>query len=125
MLDNFYFDPTGDTDSNSDLVNDCIALITAGNSLDDTNDLVVWIVDEGQTLTQNISRWSEVTLAPNFSNDARITAVDLSSLELTGSLADEWADLTALTTLNLSDNGLSGTVRVTSGITCMSWRQGN
>ena len=110
MLDNFYFDPTGDTDSNSDLVNDCIALITAGNSLDDTNDLVVWIVDEGQTLTQNISRWSEVTLAPNFSNDARITAVDLSSLELTGSLADEWADLTALTTLNLSDNGLSGTV---------------
>ena len=39
--------------------------------------------------------------------DYRITEVVLPNRSLTGEIADEWANLTALTTLNLSDNDLS------------------
>ena len=37
-------------------------------------------------------------------------ALDLSMQDLSGELAPEWAELTALTSLDLSNNDLSGTV---------------
>ena len=40
----------------------------------------------------------------------RVTAVELPDQGLTGSLSAEWANLTALTSLDLSDNNLSGAV---------------
>ena len=40
----------------------------------------------------------------------RVTEVDLSMMELTGELHAEWAKLSALTSLDLSDNGLTGPV---------------
>ena len=50
----------------------------------------------------------EVGEAPN--QEYRITRVDLSMQDLSGEIAPEWAELTALTSLNLSNNDLSGTV---------------
>ena len=50
----------------------------------------------------------EVGEVPN--QEYRITRVDLSMQDLSGELAPEWAELTALTSLDLSDNRLSGTV---------------
>ena len=68
------------------MISDCIALITAGNSLDDPNDAVNWIVDEGQTLTQNIGGWTGVSLSA-FDNTARITEVEITDEGVTGTLA--------------------------------------
>ena len=46
----------------------------------------------------------QVGEAPN--QEYRITRVDLSDADLSGNLAPEWAELTALTSLNLSGNRL-------------------
>ena len=46
----------------------------------------------------------QVGEAPN--QEYRITRVDLSDADLSGELAPEWAELTALTSLNLSGNRL-------------------
>ena len=40
----------------------------------------------------------------------RVTAVELPDGSLTGSIAPEWANLTALETLDLSGNNLSGAI---------------
>ena len=65
----------------------------------------------------NTDNWDGVTIEPvdddgddTTPNVMRVTAVELADNQLTGSLSAEWAKLTALTTLDLSDNGLSGTV---------------
>ena len=56
-----------------------------------------------------VSPWDGVWIdqvgeAPN--QEYRITRVDLSDADLSGELAPEWAELTALTSLNLSGNRL-------------------
>ena len=65
----------------------------------------------------NTDNWDGVTISPvdddgddTTPNVMRVTAVELADNQLTGSLSAEWAKLTALTTLDLSGNNLSGTV---------------
>ena len=101
----------------SAFISDCIALLKAAEKLtvgDDTN--VNWLErDPLPLLTHSIGEnfWNGVSIeevgeAPN--QEYRITRVDLSMQDLSGELAPEWAELTALTSLDLSNNDLSGTV---------------
>ena len=101
----------------SAFISDCIALLKAAEKLtvgDDTN--VNWLErDPLPLLTHSMGEnfWNGVSIeqvgeAPN--QEYRITRVDLSMQDLSGELAPEWAELTALTSLDLSNNGLSGTV---------------
>ena len=106
---------------NDDLISDCIALLTAAKSLEeDSNNLVNWVgfakgsINSITPLGQGSNDWDGVTVT-DVDDDAnvtenRITAVERPDESLGGTLAREWADLTALTTLNLSGNSLSGTV---------------
>ena len=101
-------------------VSDCIALLKATEKLtlgDDTD--INWLTETRpnlpllEPLPMGDSRWDgvgieEVGEVPN--QEYRITRVDLSGQDLSGELAPEWAELTALTSLDLSNNGLSGTV---------------
>ena len=98
-------------------VEDCVALLKAAdkltvgedtriNWLDETrgNDLPILMVD-----SMGDSDWAGVWIdqvgdAPN--QEYRITRVNLSDADLSGELAPEWAELTALTSLNLSGNRL-------------------
>ena len=108
--------------ANTALIADCVALITAAESLTKGTDSgdpdINWIgVAEGTALPDLLrGLWDGVTVDevddgdPDTDDVMRVTEVDLSSLGLTGNLADEWADLDALTILDLSDNGLTGTV---------------
>ena len=97
-------------------VEDCIALLKAAEKLtvgeeSDVNWLEVPI-DQLPLLmadTMGESLWygvwiGQVGEAPN--QEYRITRVDLSDADLRGELAPEWAELTALTSLNLSGNRL-------------------
>ena len=95
------------------LISDCKALVNAANALQTTasgpergwiRGDIPWSYD----IDQN-NDWFGVTVA-NVDGVMRVTEVDLTDEGLTGELADEWADLTALTTLDLSDNSLEGTV---------------
>ena len=98
--------------TNTALVADCVALITAAKSLtEDVNNDINWIgVAEEDALPRLAnSVWNGVTVA-DVDGIMRVTEVDLKDEGLTGKLADEWADLTALTVLDLSGNGLTGTV---------------
>ena len=97
-------------------VEDCIALLKAAekltvggdtdvNWLEDTRDQLPILMDVsmGESLWDGV--WiDQVGEAPN--QEYRITRVDLSVQDLNGELAPEWAELTALTTLNLSGNRL-------------------
>ena len=97
-------------------VRDCIALLKAAEKLivgDDTS--INWLTRERPELptlyadTTRESFWDKVWIeevgeAPN--QEYRITRVDLSGQDLSGKLAPEWAELTALTSLNLSGNRL-------------------
>ena len=97
-------------------VRDCIALLKAAEKLivgDDTS--INWLTRERPELptlyadTTRESFWDKVWIeevgdAPN--QEYRITRVDLSNEDLSGELAPEWAELTALTSLNLSGNRL-------------------
>ena len=97
-------------------VEDCISLLKATEKLtvgDDTD--VPWLESTRDQLpllmadTTGESLWNGVWLeqvgeAPN--QEYRITRVDLSDEDLGGELAPEWAELTALTSLNLSGNRL-------------------
>ena len=97
-------------------VEDCIALLKAAEKLtlgEDTD--VNWLEDTRDQLpilrdvSMGESLWDGVWIdqvgeAPN--QEYRITRVDLSVQDLSGELAPEWAELTALTTLNLSGNRL-------------------
>ena len=105
------------------MVTDCIALLTATDQLtlgDDTT--ANWLTPRnqpGQLLPilgppqMGSNRWDGVVIqdlgqAPNVLY--RVTRVDLSAQDLSGTLAPEWADLTAMTSFNLSGNNVSGTV---------------
>ena len=104
----------------SAFISDCIALLKAAEKLtlgDDTD--INWLDETTSflpglvTLGMGGSSWAgvgieEVGEVPN--QEYRITRVDLSGQDLSGELAPEWAELTALTSLDLSNNGLSGTV---------------
>ena len=100
----------------SAFISDCIALLKATEKLivgDDTR--ISWLTTPNQflpTLTarpMGASDWDgvwidQIGVAPN--QEYRITRVDLSDADLNGELAPEWAELTALTSLNLSGNRL-------------------
>ena len=101
-------------------VEDCIALLKAAEKLIVGNDTDVnWLEETRDQLpilmpvSMDESLWDGVWIdqigeAPN--EQYRITRVDLSMQDLSGELAPEWAELTALTSLDLSNNRLSGTV---------------
>ena len=98
--------------ANTGLIDDCVALVTAAGSLveDTTNGIDYnWIgltsADPLPRLTDN--DWTDVTVS---GTPARVTAVELPDGGLTGALHADWAKLTALTTLDLSGNGLGGMV---------------
>ena len=113
-------DLTPDLAGSEDFVRDCIALLKATEKLvvsEDTN--INWMDKTRSDLplldadTTSQSRWDGVWIgqvgeAPN--EEYRITQINLSGQDLSGKLAPEWAELTALTSLDLSDNRLSGTV---------------
>ena len=102
-----------------EFVKDCIALLKAAEGLTEGEDTEInWLFGEDPRLdilapiSMNESTWDgvwieEVGAAP--SRGHRITRVDLGDRDLSGRLALEWADLTGLTALDLSDNRLSGT----------------
>ena len=94
---------------------DCIALLKAAEKLTVGDDTVNWLEETRDQLpilmadTMRESLWDGVWIdqvgeAPN--QEYRITRVDLSDADLSGELAPEWAELTALTSLNLSGNHL-------------------
>ena len=118
---------------NDGLIADCVALLTASDLLtedaDDVNNDINWIIAQGETvpnLGQGFFDWDGVTVDEVDDGDdttpdvMRVTAVELPDNQLTGSLSAEWAKLTALTSLDLSDNGLSGTVPA-RGLDAPSW----
>ena len=100
----------------SAFISDCISLLKAADKLnlgDDTD--INWLITEHPVLPilledpMRVSLWNgvwieEVGEAPN--QEYRIIRVDLSDADLSGNLAPEWAELTALTSLNLSGNRL-------------------
>ena len=109
----------GSLDSNlvtSAFISDCISLLKAADKLnlgDDTD--INWLITEHPVLPilledpMRVSLWNgvwieEVGDAPN--QEYRITRVNLSGQDLSGKLAPEWAELTALTSLDLSGNRL-------------------
>ena len=97
-------------------VEDCIVLLKAAEKLTVGEDSDVnWLevpIDQLPLLmadTMGESLWygvwiGQVGEAPN--QEYRITRVNLSDADLSGELAPEWAELTALTSLNLSGNRL-------------------
>ena len=114
---------------NKGLQSDCIALLTVAGSLyddndgpnDDFNDIVNsspvnWIdLGTNDSLPNLIATtWQGVTVedpdADDTDTDVRVTQVILPSMLSGGILSPQWADLTALSSLNLSDNNLSGPV---------------
>ncbi len=110
-----------DQDPDTELISDCKALVKAANALQTTSTGSVygWIrgqIPETYDIDQN-NDWEGVTVElvdhdgdPDTDMVMRVTAVELSDELLTGTLTDDWADLTALTSLDLSDNNLEGTV---------------
>jgi hypothetical protein len=102
--------------NSEEFVEDCIALLKAAGKLtvgDDTR--INWMIETKPDLpildapSMTESPWHGVWIdqvgeAPN--QEYRITRVDLSDADLSGELAPEWAELTALTSLNLSGNRL-------------------
>ena len=102
---------------NDGLVADCKALVAIANSLGEDSTVgidVNWIGEASLDESLTIDTWDGVTV--DDVNDAadvtemRVIEVDLPTQGLTGELVGAWADLTALETLDLSDNGLTGTV---------------
>ncbi len=105
-----------DIAESEDFIRDCIALLRAAEEFtpgDDTD--IDWLFKEDPNLPillysdMNESQWDgvyidEVGAAPN--QEYRIYRVDLSDKDLGGTLAPEWAELTALTSLDLSSNRL-------------------
>ena len=103
------------SDFNEGLQADCVALLTAAESLNDPNNQVNWI-DVAETVTLSptfgASGYTGVTFT-DVDEDAtavemRVTAIDLDTgVEgLTGTIAAEWANLTELKSLNLANNNL-------------------
>ena len=107
---------------NDNLQAECIALLTAAEDLEDVNDgtppvnttEVNWILTGAETLA-DMDAWTGVTLGAVDHDDddatpeqQRITAIDLSEDLSGGTINEEWAKLTELTSLNLSGNNLSG-----------------
>ena len=102
--------------NSEEFVEDCIALLKAAGKLtvgDGTR--INWMIETKPDLpildapSMTESPWHGVWIdqvgeAPN--QEYRITRVDLSDADLSGNLAPEWAELTALTSLNLSGNRL-------------------
>ena len=94
---------------NKDLQRDCIALLTAAEMLNDVGDQYDWIVtgddqhDTGSNMFngEEIDNWDGVTL-DDVDDVMRVTEVSLIDGMLTGTLADDWADLDELTSLNIS-----------------------
>ncbi len=108
----------GDIADSEEFIQDCIALLRAAESLTEGAATDVnWLFQEGPFLPILLypgtveSAWNGVYIedfgaAPNL--EYRINRIDLSDRDLGGKLAPEWADLTALTSLDLSNNDLSG-----------------
>ena len=106
------------------LIADCVALVTAGEDLTPSATLTAeidnWVgLADGAVLPSFAGGWygvmvESVGTVPDQVD--RVTEVDLSSFNVNdpriteGTLSAEWVKLTALTTLNLSDNGLTGPV---------------
>ena len=102
--------------NSEEFVEDCIALLKAAGKLtvgDDTR--INWMIETKPDLpildapSMTESPWHGVWIdqvgeAPN--QEYRITRVNLSGQDLSGKLAPEWAELTALTSLDLSGNRL-------------------
>ena len=115
-----------DSELNDGLVADCRALVAIANSLEDDTTVggdINWIGENQPAVLTMLmdTDWDGVTVGlvddvGDLDDDdttdmvMRVTAVDLPDESLTGKLADEWADLTALTTLDLSGNSLEGAV---------------
>ena len=110
---------------NPGLIADCVALLTAGQSLTETStNEVDWIYGEevfkglGEDVGGIPNNWDGVTLSQMENGDWRITAVNLiddgnNNAVAGGTLAPEWGDLTELTALNISTTGtnrLTGTM---------------
>ena len=108
---------------NKDLQSDCIALLTAAEMLNDVGDQYDWIVtgDEQHSGFNgfngvDIDRWDGVTLddvdddGDTATDDVmRVTEVSLIDGMLTGTLADDWADLDELTALEISGHSFETT----------------
>ena len=98
---------------NKGLQSDCIALLTAAEMLNDVGNDYDWIVTgDGQHSSFNgvvIGFWDGVTVEDVDHDDddttpevMRVTEVSLTNGELTGTLADAWADLDELIALEIS-----------------------
>ena len=98
---------------NKGLQSDCIALLTAAEMLNDVGNDYDWIVTgDGQHSSFNgvvIGFWYGVTVEDVDHDDddttpevMRVTEVSLTNEELTGTLADAWADLDELIALEIS-----------------------
>ncbi len=107
------------------MVADCKALVAIANSLEDDTTVggdINWIGENQPAVFTMLmdTDWDGVTVGlvddvgdlddDDTTEVMRVTEVDLPDESLTGELADEWADLTALTTLDLSGNSLEGAV---------------
>ena len=103
-----------------DMVSDCVALLQAADELTVGEDTTInWMQPTSEFLDvlaprpMDSSSWNgvgikEVGVAPN--ERYRVTSVDLSVQDLSGKLAPEWADLTALESLNLMGNSIDGAI---------------
>ncbi|MBV6646319.1 MAG: hypothetical protein KI790_12765, partial [Cyclobacteriaceae bacterium] len=86
----------------SDFEEDSLALVSLYNATDGAN----W-VDNSGWLSSDLSAWNGVTLA-----NSRVSALDLSSNNLTGIVPGDLSFADSLVTINLASNALSDTIPV-------------
>ncbi len=91
--------------ANNDLVDDCQALVSiqkhwAANNLGSNHPLRSW-----GTTTQKIGTWAGITVS-----SSRVSTLNLTSSNLTGSIPTEIGSLANLTSLYLDDNRLRGSI---------------
>ena len=89
-----------DQANNPGLMRDCIALLSAKDTLAGTAAL-------GWSATSTISTWEGIGLN---ASSTRVTALDLDDEDLDGTIPPALGDLSALETLDLSDNDLTGEI---------------
>ena len=106
----------GNIADSEEFIEDCISLLKAADGFTEGEDTDInWLFEDDSDLPfltytdVNESAWNgiyieETGAAPN--QEYRITRVDLSSEDLGGALSPAWAELTALTSLDLSNNRL-------------------
>ncbi len=105
-------DQTGTGFQDTNFINDSLALVKIYQSFGGTASGLNW-------LQGPLDSWGDtddeivVSEGPEFGL-RRVTAVDISGKELPGTLPEGFKELTALQTLNIADNRLSGLVRLDS-----------